>query len=129
MRALREFTATLLLACLIAPLILHAAEPAQPFRDVNRMEKELQRGRSTKADAERLLGKPDGQGTAILPTESTPHEVWFYSDVAVTGMKGEPQGVLRANMRQQILLVFFRGETFEGFLWYTTEGGTRGVIE
>jgi hypothetical protein len=109
--------------------VLAASATTGTFKQVDRIEKDLQRGGSTKLDVERVLGKPNGFGTSMLPTESKQHEVWFYQDVEITGMKGEPGGIIRASQRQQILLLFFRGEMYDGFLWYTTESGVRGVVE
>jgi hypothetical protein len=115
---------------ILSPAIAWAASAMTgPFTQVDRIEKDLQRRLSTKSDVEKVLGKPHGFGTSILPTESVPHEVWFYQDIEITGMKAEPDGIIRAAQRQQILLLFFTGETYDGFLWYTTEGRVRGVVE
>jgi hypothetical protein len=108
---------------------LAASATTGPFTRVDRIETNLQRGISTKIEVEQILGKPQGHGGSILPTETTAHEIWFYQDVEITNMKGEPGGIIRASQRQQILLLFFRGHTYDGFLWYTTESGVRGVVE
>lgn len=92
------------------------------FPHVNRIEVELKRGVSTKADVQRLLGVPKGLGSSILPTDPRQREVWLYDDVETTDFKGEGGGVLRVNVRQQILLVFFDKEVFDGFMWFTTAG-------
>jgi len=129
-RKLMKCVGLLLVLWVSMPLqALAASATTGPFTRVDRIEKDLQRGVSTKIDVGRVLGKPQGFGASILPTESNSHEVWFYQDVEITGMKGEPGGMIRANQRQQILLMFFRGEIFDGFMWYTTEGGVRGVAE
>ncbi|OGQ78600.1 MAG: hypothetical protein A3F90_05430 [Deltaproteobacteria bacterium RIFCSPLOWO2_12_FULL_60_19] len=87
------------------------------FREVNRLETELKRGVSTKADVERVLGTPNGSGHAILPTDPRPREVWYYEDFEVTGTRAAGRGVVLMDMRQQILLVFFEKEVFDGFMW------------
>jgi len=129
-RGIKKLSFLLLAVSLNSPLIVLAASVTTgPFTRVDRIEKDLRRRVSTKSDVEKVLGKPNGFGTSILPTESVPHDVWFYQDVAITDTKTEPGGVIRAEQRQQILLLFFTGETYDGFLWFTTEGRVRGVVE
>lgn len=62
---------------------------------------------------------PSGSGSALFPPDSKPREVWFYQDLEVIDTKNQGHGVVRANMRQQILLVFFEKEVFDGFMWYS----------
>lgn len=86
------------------------------FRALDQLESQLERGMSTKDDVERLLGSPNGTGHAAFPFLENGHEIWYYADVKLTGM--EPQGgVIDMEFRQQILMVFFKGERFDGFLW------------
>lgn len=98
------------------------------FTQLSRLESELQRGVSTKMDVQRVLGAPDGFGSAALPVgpkfsfDLTLREVWYYSDIEVTGMKGEGGGVIRLNVRQQILLVYFDEGVFDGFMWFSNAG-------
>jgi hypothetical protein len=92
------------------------------FTEVNQLESALKRGQSTKADVQRLLGTPSGSGSALFPTDSKPREVRFYQDVEAIDAKNQGHGVVRANMRQQILLVFFEKEVFDGFMWYSNTG-------
>jgi hypothetical protein len=93
------------------------------FVHVERIDTELRRGVSTKMDVQRVLGAPNGYGSAILPTDPQPREVWYYDDIEVTDFKSEG-GVIRANMRQQILLVFFERGVFDGFMWFSNAGET-----
>lgn len=72
-------------------------------------------------DVRRVLGAPKGMGGAVIPTDPVAREVWFYSDIEITGMSGAT-GVVRANMRQQILLVFFQREVLDGFVWFSNAG-------
>jgi hypothetical protein len=72
---------------------------------------------STKGDVRQLLGAPTGSGNAIFPTDPTAREVWFYQDIELMDVKLEE--VNRVNLRQQILLVFFNKEVFDGFMWYS----------
>jgi hypothetical protein len=96
------------------------------FTQVNRLESEVQRGISTKMDVQRVLGVPKGFGSAAFPTDQRPREVWYYDDIEVIGMKSEGEGVIRANVRQQILLVFFIRELFDGFMWFSSAGEAVG---
>jgi hypothetical protein len=89
------------------------------FTEVNRLESNLKRGVSTKSDVQQVLGTPTGSGSAIFPTDPTAREVWFYQDIEVTDAKPEGSEVIRVNARQQILLVFFKREVFDGFMWYS----------
>ena len=96
------------------------------FREVNRLEGELRRGVSTKMEVQRALGVPKGFGNTILPTDPRPREVWYYEDVEVVGTQFESGGILRANMRQQIRLVFFDKGVFDGYMLFSTEGTVTG---
>ena len=89
------------------------------WTQVGRLEGELQRGISTKMDVRRLLGAPKGTGGSALPPDSRPREVWFYQDIEVTDIRSEGKGILRMNQRQQVLLVFFEKEVFDGFMWFS----------
>jgi hypothetical protein len=105
--------------------VLHGCGPRRAtsgaFTEVGRLESELRRGVSTKMDVRRVLGAPKGMGGAVIPTDPVAREVWFYSDIEITGMSGAT-GVVRANMRQQILLVFFQREVLDGFVWFSNAG-------
>ena len=90
------------------------------FTQVSRIESDLTRGVSTKSDVQQVLGVPAGSGNAIFPTDATSREVWFYQDIELTDTKAEGKQIIRVNMRQQILLVFFREEIFDGFMWYSS---------
>jgi hypothetical protein len=103
-----------------------AARTTGPFASVGRITTELRRGVSTKADVERVLGKPNGNGTSLLPTQASPRDVWIYNDVQTGEAKqeGKVGGVplVRVDMRQQIIFVFFDGDRFDGYLWSTHVG-------
>jgi hypothetical protein len=89
------------------------------FAQVGRIETELRRGVSTKMDVQRVLGAPKGVGATLLPTDPRPRELWYYEDFAMTALENESPGRIRAQSRQQIILVMFDKETFDGFIWYT----------
>jgi hypothetical protein len=91
------------------------------FPDTNRISMDLKRWSSSKLDVERILGAPKGTGGALLPTEHRPKEVWLYDDLEVTGT-AQSHGTILIDMRQQILLIFFEKEVYDGYLWYTNSG-------
>ena len=90
------------------------------FRNIEALEARLERQISTKGDVEKLLGSPDGRGSAALPLAPEPREVWFYQDIEGTDVTAKPGGIIEMKLRQQILLVFFYGGFFDGFMWYST---------
>lgn len=101
-----------------------------PFVQAERIEKELRPGVSTKGDVERLLGKPNGSGSSWFPRQPAPRELWFYQDsetgnLAVGGSAGGVMDV-HADMRQQILLIFFDGDLFAGYMWWLDVGAAVG---
>jgi len=84
-----------------------------------RLRTELVRDKSTKADVLRALGEPDGTGRfggwhgvrGARHAQLGPAEVWYYEDSKVT---------MGLNLRQKlgVMLVFFKGEVFDGYLWF-----------
>lgn len=77
-------------------------------------------------DVKRVLGAPEGFGNAILPTDSKPRDVWYYEDIELTNFERDVGGVFRVNMRQQVLLVFFKKGVFDGFMWFSNAGKAEG---
>ena len=86
------------------------------FPDVSRIETDLKVDASTKMDVQRLLGTPSGYGEMIMPVTNVAHDVWFYSDIEMTDYDSKG-GVYHMEGRLQILLVFFFGNKFDGFMW------------
>jgi hypothetical protein len=76
----------------------------------------LHRGVSTKADVQALLGVPNGPGSSQFPALGAPdqREIWYYEDIAFAG----------SAMRMQMILVFFKGNLFDGYLWTSGSGKT-----
>jgi hypothetical protein len=100
-------------------IITHFENPTTgAFNELNRLEGNLKRGVSTKSDVRQMLGAPTGSGNAMLPTDPTTREVWFYQDIEMTDV-GLITRTYRVTMREQILLVFFKKEVFDGFVWYS----------
>lgn len=121
-----------LLLLLLAGMLVAGCAPKRAttgaFTELGRLEGELHRGVSTKRDVQRVLGPPDGFGSAAIPLgpklsfDVKPREVWYYSDIELTGMKGEGGGVIRIDVRQQVLLVLFDEGVFDGFMWFSNAG-------
>lgn len=84
---------------------------SQAFSRLDRLESELKRGVATKADVLFLLGEPSGSGEAMLPTASQPNEVWYY----------EASGASMSSLKLKILLIYFEGDTYGGFMWYSND--------
>ncbi len=81
----------------------------QAFSRLDRLETEFRRCVSTKADVLTVLGEPDGSGGAIFPTASYGNDVWYY----------EASRSSLSDINQKILLVYFKGEVFDGFMWFS----------
>jgi hypothetical protein len=94
----------------------------QAFSSIDQIESDLRRGITTKADVLLLLGEPDGDGAlggfdALRGPDGAgkePLDAWYYESIKISIMGG-----LKIN--QQILLVFFEGDTVDGFLWFDSE--------
>jgi hypothetical protein len=88
------------------------------FVNVNRLDTDLQRGVSTKMDVRRVLGAPKGMGGAIIPAYRMQREFWYYEDIEMKDIK-KVEGVLKVNMRQQVLFVSFDKGVYDGYMWFT----------
>jgi hypothetical protein len=125
-------------ACVLAAAFAWAAVAAhaQPaagtgaFPNFEAARLQLQRGVSTKADVQRLLGVPSGAGGALLPgygdeeRKLTAYQLWYYEDIEITDTKAEGEE-MSMKMRQQILAVFFKGDRFHGYFWTTSSGAAQ----
>lgn len=110
------------LFCALALLVAASVAPgpvaqAGNFPDVSLIEQKLERGVSTKADVRKLLGTPDGFGTAVWPPDHRLFRVWYYEDMEVLDMRSGAGGVQEVSLRQQLLAIFFDGDKFDGFSW------------
>jgi hypothetical protein len=84
--------------------------------DIRLMDTDLRPGVSTKADVQALLGKPNGYGGAVLPTDPRPHDVWFYNLIEVSVQASKGGGRMDAQM--DVLLIFFEKEVYDGHMWF-----------
>jgi hypothetical protein len=88
----------------------------------DKLETELVRGVSTRADVLSLLGEPDGSGEfggwhGVRGPEHAkkgPAEAWYYEASGATIGAGVTE-------RIQVLLVFFFEDSYDGFYWFTAE--------
>jgi hypothetical protein len=114
-----------ILATTLAMIVLASSSLAAidastgPFPNTALIETSLQRGTSTKSDVQRLLGTPEGFGEAVLPPSHENQEIWYYEDLEVKDFQSEGQGVLRGNLKQQVLVIFFQENRFNGYMWFT----------
>ncbi len=84
---------------------------SQALSRLDRIESELKRGVSTKADILFLLGEPSGSGGAMFPTASHANEVWYY----------EASGASLTSLELKILLIYFNRDTYDGFMWFSND--------
>ncbi len=73
--------------------------------------------RSTAADVSAALGEPRGYGRARYTKDQPLRNVWFYEFMQI---KGDQVGV-------KILLVFFRGDRYDGYLWFSAKELLTGI--
>jgi hypothetical protein len=115
-----------LVGTLVAGCAAGRATTTGPFARADRIGTELRRGVSTKAEVERVLGKPNGTGMSLLPTQDSPREVWIYNDIQTGEARSEGRvlgvATVRVDARQQMIFVFFDGDRFDGYLWSTHVG-------
>ena len=96
------------------------------FRNLAGLDSALQRGVTTKADVRKAFGVPNGSGAAQFFTlGGDRREIWYYEDIAATGATSA-EGVMNIQMRQQLLIVMFKAERVDGYLW-TSNSGTAEV--
>ncbi len=98
------------------------------FPDVDRMEAELRKGVSTKADVEALLGPPIGHGGALSSVDpNRPRAVWVYGEFgwSMIELKGS---TARLHLDQQLLMVYFVDDVFDGFWWHGNAGALTGKL-
>lgn len=87
------------------------------------LEKQLTRGASEKTDVEKLLGNPDGTGSLLFPGQSQPREIWFYERLEI---ESTPRTI---DIQQDVLLIFFRAEVYDGFMWFSDAEGPPVLAE
>ena len=69
-----------------------------------------------------------------LPPDWQTRDVWFYESIKTGKMKPETgpdaagMKTIHIDMQQEILLVFFAGDRFDGYMWYTNVGAAQGRV-
>jgi len=84
--------------------------------DIRLIDDRLHQGVSTRADVKTVLGKPNGYGGALLPTDPGPHDVWFYSVIDSSSTVSQDRGMIYLQM--DFLLIFFEKEVYDGHMWF-----------
>jgi len=108
-------------------LMLATSSACSPSASVGHMPSvapltsELVIGQSTRDDVHRSLGDPSGDGEYLFVADYVPRQAWFYHDIKLTDAKAVHDTVVM-NMRNQVLLVFFKGDRYDGYMWYSNAG-------
>lgn len=117
----------LTLALILGAWMDFAAAPVQAagmkvgrFPALPDIESVLQRG-TPRAAVRNALGEPVGSGHARLPPAHRPLEIWYYEDIEVEDAAAVGE-IVQMDLRQRILLVFFDGDTVEGFMFTSNTG-------
>jgi hypothetical protein len=89
--------------------------------DLGLLESSLGLGKSTRADVLAALGEPLGRGMARLPVDPRPKAgaMWsyYYEETLLTDVLS-PQP--SADSRRMFLFVFFDGDTYDGYMWFSS---------
>lgn len=109
------------LAALMATGCTTETVKSQAFTRIDKVETDLKRGVTKKTDVLLLLGEPDGAGAlggfdglrGPDRAGKKPMDAWYYESVKVSISIGSLE------THQDILLVFFDGDTVDGFLWFS----------
>ena len=109
---------------LITPQSIAQDVSAGKFPPVDLIETELQRGISTTADVEKILGRPAGRGGYLAIMDSKPRKVWYYHDIN-SSLIDVKDSVMRMHTHTQVLLVYFLNDRFNGYKWFTSSAAAR----
>jgi hypothetical protein len=106
-----------------------SAAAAAAVRNASRFETEFKRGVTTQEEVRRVFGNPTGTGGAFYPTARKPIEVWAYENVEmeIVGTTRDPSPAIQAKQRWDVVLIFFDGNLYDGFMWYTSGTEATGV--
>jgi hypothetical protein len=78
--------------------------------DTAKLETVLTIGRSSQADVLDALGEPRNHGTAMLPGQDSPRDLWCYY---------YEEGTLTDD-RRIFLFVFFKESVYDGYMWFSS---------
>jgi hypothetical protein len=94
--------------------VMHVRAGKKP--DTGALQKSLHVGRSTEQQVRALLGDPDGRGRSMLPWQASPRTVWsYYYEEGVIDLGGG-----NSDDRRIFLYVFFDGDRFDGYMWFSS---------
>lgn len=122
------------LACVLPAALADSPPAAKSAADRAAALAQLVRGTSTRADVRQLLGPTSGTGGSQLPPDWQTRDVWFYELIKTgkmtpeTGPDAAGSKTIHIDMQQEILLVFFAGDLFDGYMWYTNVGAAQGRV-
>ncbi len=96
--------------------------------DVELVAQQLEKGISTKADVQRVLGEPNGRGGALSKLQpDRPRELWIYSEMGWSLMSLGAAGA-RVHVDQQLLMVFFDGDVLDGYWWHSNAAPVKAKL-
>ena len=70
-------------------------------------------GQTRSSDVLLALGEPRGKGAAHLSPEMPLRNVWYYEYVRASGLT-------TMSVDLKMLLVFMRGDVYDGYLWFSS---------
>ena len=88
-------------------------QPHGPAFNYAALTSTLQRGVSSAADVQAVLGEPNGSGGYYFAVVAEPYPVWFYEKLKIDISGHQPE------IHQDVLLIFFKEGRFDGFLWFS----------
>ena len=111
-RRLPLLAGLLILALLVAPgcMTLFVQTGERPRTEL--LDDALEIGRTRTSHVLEVLGPPQGMGRGMLPMHSKPRTVWAYY---------YQEGTARS-LRRALLYVFFDGEIYDGYIWFSSLG-------
>jgi hypothetical protein len=94
------------------------------------LEDVLKIGQSSEADVEAVLGRPSGKGTEMFPIDEEQATTYNYRQKQRTMWTYYyEEGTLFKDDRRILLFVFFHGERYDGYLWFSSlpDAGTQAA--
>ncbi len=91
-------------------------QPYGPAFNYTALTTTLQKGVSDAADVRGALGEPNGSGGYEFPIITGANTIWFYEKMKLEIIDMSSQNF---DIQQDVLIVFFKEERFDGFLWFS----------
>ena len=128
----RTAAALLVLLCSSAIMAGCAVQTEKTLSNeaIQRLQVEFKPGVSSKADVLLLLGEPHGPGAlggfhAMRGPEHAkkgPADAWYYEDNRSSGLK-------TISHHLQVLVIFFEGDTYNGFFLFSSDATGKSTFE